>query len=256
LPAGSNGEVEYFPRVLGVAEVVFLTDKRTGREHRELYRLLAEPPKRGHPVDWQRAESVGSTFASGPAEPARWDDVPEALDSSKKLKALEKGFADALYSSEKLPLFENRTLELVSEPGESRTAFQERCRRAARQEAEQALTVERLKVAPRFEALDAEVPDGPTTSGRKRRAPASREETRQGEKLRKLTADWLAKQAEITERWRQVGEESVEVQVKPRKTDVRVTHFGLAWAPFVRVSGPDGQVKSVAVWRGGQSPRT
>jgi len=30
----------------------------------------------------------------------------------------------------------------------------------------------------------------------------------------------------------------VQIQVKPRKGDIRVTHFGLAWAPFWR---PDGR---------------
>ena len=29
-----------------------------------------------------------------------------------------------------------------------------------------------------------------------------------------------------------VAEKAAEVQVKPRKVDIRVTHFGLAWAPF------------------------
>ena len=43
-----------------------------------------------------------------------------------------------------------------------------------------------------------------------------------------------AKEAEITERYRRMADLADEVQLKPRKADVRVTHFGLAWAPFWR----------------------
>ena len=55
--------------------------------------------------------------------------------------------------------------------------------------------------------------------------------SRQEEKQRKLKADYQAKQAEIREKWRRVGDEATPIQVKPRKADVRVTHFGLAWVP-------------------------
>ena len=47
-----------------------------------------------------------------------------------------------------------------------------------------------------------------------------------------LEADLQAKKDEITERYRRLGEDADELQIKPRKVDIRVTHFGIAWAPF------------------------
>jgi hypothetical protein len=61
-------------------------------------------------------------------------------------------------------------------------------------------------------------------------APSNRQE----EKERKLMADYEAKQGEIAEKWRRVGEEYAPLRIKPRKSDVRVTQFGLAWMPTPR----------------------
>src|SRR5262249_50105391 len=155
--------------------------------------------------------------------------------------------------------------QLVSEPGEGRAAFQERCRAAARQVAEAALAVEKAKFAPRFAALDACLPEDqpppaaaaagswfdwfkkPAPPPRPR--PPPRQEERQQERLRKLTADWQAKKAELGEKWKRIGDEVSEVQVKPRKADVRVTHFGLAWVPFWVVGPGDGPVTAAAAYK-------
>jgi hypothetical protein len=61
-------------------------------------------------------------------------------------------------------------------------------------------------------------------------------------KLADLRADWLKKQEDLAEKWRRTGEECEEVTLAPRKTDVTVTHFGLAWAPCWEVAGPGGLV--------------
>jgi hypothetical protein len=63
--------------------------------------------------------------------------------------------------------------------------------------------------------------------------------------VRKLTTDYEAKRAEIMEKWKRVGEEAGPIQVKPRKVDVRVTHFGIAWVPFVRRKDAAGNVQIV-----------
>jgi hypothetical protein len=243
-PAGAS--VMYQPRVLGIGEIAFVVDKRKGKEHTETVRLLAKPAASGHPIDWDRAETVGEQLAKTPQPGARWDSVPDSLDTGRKFKVLEKAFADHLYSTKKLALFQNRTLGLVSDPGESLDSFRDRCRQAAAQEAAQALAMEKAKFTPRFQALGMAVPDDPrganhsdksilgwlfsvvvSTTQKDEGPPSSRKE----EKERKLKADYQAKQAEIHEKWKRVGEEFTPIQVKPRKVDVRVTHFGLAWLP-------------------------
>jgi predicted RNA-binding Zn-ribbon protein involved in translation (DUF1610 family) len=250
LPPSSsvNGAVLYQPRVLGICEIAFVIDKRKGKEHTETIRLLGCATASGHPIAWEYAEAVGERLAAAPLPNAQWDSVPDSLDTGRKLKSLEKAFAEYLYSTRKLALFQNRTLGLVSDPGESLDGFRNRCRQAAAAEAAQALAMEKAKFTPRFQALGLAVPDDPTGADASGNSllgwlfsavlPSRKEEgppqTRQEEKERKLTADYRAKQAEIHEKWKRIGEEYTAIQIKPRKVDVRVTHFGLAWLPASR----------------------
>jgi hypothetical protein len=61
----------------------------------------------------------------------------------------------------------------------------------------------------------------------KKALPADKHE----EKVRKLEADSQSKRNEVAEKWKRIGEEATPIQVKPRKVDIRVTLFGLAWVP-------------------------
>jgi hypothetical protein len=225
-PARRGRPVAYRPGVLAFAEVVFVLDKRTGAEFRTYVRRLAEAPPPGHPADWHRALTLSVEPAEQPEPDARWGSVPESLDTARKLKTLEKGFADFIYSVEKLPLFENRTLELVSAPGEKEERFRGRCKKAAEEHARQALEMERIKFTPKFEALGVKVPDLSRP-----RKPAGPSQDKQEEKVRKLEADYRSRCDEVREKWKRVGEEATPIQVKPRKVDIHVTHFGLAWVP-------------------------
>jgi hypothetical protein len=236
-------QVEYRPYLLGIVEVVFVIDKRSGREHCQPMRLLVQPAAPGHPMEWDRAESVPGGLDPTPVAGARWGAVSESLDTGRKLRALEKAFADYLYSSQKLTLFENRTLGLIGEVGEGEEAFRQRCRAAAGQQRDQAKKVEQAKFKPKFVALGEDLPAEapPAKSGSVWSwlglGGASSKPTKEEEKLRKLTTDYYAKMAEIEEKWKLAAEEVTTVQVKPRKADVRVTHFGIGWVPFCRRPG-------------------
>jgi hypothetical protein len=243
-PKAGARNIVYKPRVLGIGEIAFVVDKRKGKEHTESIRLLAQPAASGHPIDWDQSESIAEQLTDTSLTGAQWDSVPDSLDTGRKLKGLEKAFGEFLYSTKKLSLFQNRTLGLVSDPGEGVDAFRDRCRRAAAEEAAQALAMEKAKFTPRFKALDMSVPEdkrGADSSGTSLLGwlfsallPNSKDEEPSDPKQRKLKADYQAKQAEIHEKWRRVGEEYTAIQIKPRKVDVRVTHFGLAWVPMVR----------------------
>jgi hypothetical protein len=244
-PLGPTGSALYQARVLGIGEVAFVVDRRKGQEHSETVRLLARPAAAGHPIDWDRAEKIGDQLATTPLPGAQWDSVPDSLDTGRKLKALEKAFADFLYSTRKLSLYQNRTLGLVSDPGETLDSFRDRCQRAAAEEAGQALALEKAKFTPRFEALDMPVPADPSGADKSANSKLRwllssvwsviKDDAKElNERQRKLKADYLAKQAEIHEKWNRIGDEHIEIQVKPRKVDVRVTHFGLAWVPNPR----------------------
>jgi len=249
-PAGAA--LEYRAWVLGWAEVTYVVDKRAGKEHREMFRLLAPPPAPGHPVAWHEATRTTDKLAGKPQPDAAWGPAPEGLDTGRKLKAVEKAFGEYLYSTRKLDLYENRPLGLVSAVGEAEAAFRERCRAAAENEARAALELERAKFKPKFEALDMALPDEMpkksaslwqwlTGSGK---TTGSTVQSVDDPKQRKLLADYEAKKAEIHKKWQRAGEEVAALQVKPRKTDVRVTHFGVVWIPYWRLH------------RGGQVDRT
>ena len=102
--------------------------------------------------------------------------------------------------------------------------------------------MEKVKFKPKFEALDLKLPDekqaakgGGSWLGWIFPAPQATEsdDPKLEEKRRKLTTDYQSKVAEIGEKWKRLGEEATAIQVKPRKADVHVTHFGLGWAPYL-----------------------
>jgi hypothetical protein len=256
--------------LLGFAEVVF-TDRRRGLEHRRPYYLLAEAPPSGQPAGWHAAETIADGLAAAPEENARWTDVPEPLNTAKKLKTLERAFTDFLYSNAKLAVLTNRTLNLVGQPGEDVLAFQQRCRAAAHQQAEQALAEEKPRYSARFEAMNAPLPDAaPARQAEVEKTGSSwlswvpflthaldpktlpqqpRRSPQQQAKLAKLEKEWRARLATIYEKWKRLGESYEELLLKPRKADVRVTHFGLAWVPFWRVSGSGGGMETVPAYQ-------
>src|SRR5262249_55180053 len=138
-------------RLLGFAEVDFF-DKKRGLEYHRTYRLIADEPT-GESVNWAAAVTVPGQLADGPSPNAQWTDVPDGMNTAKKLKALQKTLADFLYTSARLSMFENTKLGLRSEPGEDVQTFLGKCREAARtraraelQQAQADYTVERQKL--------------------------------------------------------------------------------------------------------------
>jgi hypothetical protein len=266
-PAGA-AELVYQAYLLGFAEITF-ADKRRGQEHRRKYHLLARPPAPGQPVAWHAAEKVGESVAAGPEPGARWLDVPESLNTAKKLKALEKAFSDYLYGNTKFPLLENGQLNLYSAPGEDVVAFRQRCRSEAAHRFADELEQEKLKYRPKFQKLGALLPlENPAAdrhegsllgwinplkwfgpSGSAARPEPLVCKPGQENNVRRLAEEWLRRQAELREKWKQIGEEYTEVQLTPRRADVQIIQFGLAWAPSWQVTGEGVQGHTVAAYR-------
>ncbi|HEV3237370.1 MAG TPA: DUF87 domain-containing protein, partial [Gemmataceae bacterium] len=146
--AGAPGAtINYQAGLLACAEVTFV-DKRRGVDRNRVYRLLSTQASGVSLGTWQIARNVGDELVPGPEANARWGPVPESIASAKKLKALEKDFIGYLYGNAKMPVYENRKLELISKSGEDLSTFLERCRIAAQETAAKALATERKKVEP------------------------------------------------------------------------------------------------------------
>jgi hypothetical protein len=236
-PNTPHSTLLYEPRLFGAAEVVFVNKKKGN--YRRTYRYLSEPARDGETVRWATAEQTDELPSDASAEPeAHWAAVPESLNTARKLKALEKAFAEHLYANARMKLLENAKLGLTSQPGEDVLGFRERCRKAAAQEAEKVLTAEKAKFEAKFRALGVPMPEGHVREEGSlldllnplnwlKSMPKRHVE----DKVQKLHVEWLTRQAEIASQFKAAGEEYSETTLAPRRQDVQVTQFGLAWVP-------------------------
>jgi hypothetical protein len=78
----------------------------------------------------------------------------------------------------------------------------------------------------------------PPRAGQPAKDQARRARAKEAE--RKLQEEWQAKVVAVGEKWKKLADEYAELHLKPRKADIRVTHFGLAWAPFWQTGGGAG----------------
>ena len=109
-------------------------------------------------------------------------------------------------------------------------------------EAEKALAAEKQKVEPRFQALGVPMPEGHVRGESLLESINPLNWFRSGpnladkDKVNQLHSEWLIKQATIADQWKKIGEEYTENTLSPRRQDVKVTQFGLAWAPFWEIN--------------------
>jgi hypothetical protein len=210
---GEPAALLFQPRLLGFAEVVF-NDRKHKLEYRHVYRLLSLPPDAVHPEPWFHGEEIPETLsATAPAGEALWAEVPETLNDPKKLRKLEQALVYFLHKNAALTIYHNRFLGLLSKPQEDRAAFLGRCQEAAKTAAAEEL------------AAPAEQPAEMAAVGANGDSPAVPPPARSAKAS-------PARAARVEQKWQKKAEDIREIQLTPRKLDIRVTHFGLAWAPF------------------------
>ncbi len=258
----------YRAMLLAFGDVDFI-DKKRGLEFRRGYRLAADPPNGDPNINWSSALTVAGQLADGPNDNAQWSEVPESINSVKKLKALQKSFADFLYSSAKIALYESHSkLGLRSDLGEDVQAFQSRCRDDVRRRAEVELEQARVEYQTQRQKLAAKLPPEETPQPASSfiwnipgmswfkpgpskivLGPSTKAQSRQVSKDRKalqdLDADWQEKQEKVRRTWQPIGEAYGDILLTPRKGDIRVGNFGLVWTPYWRLSYADGHAETV-----------
>ncbi len=263
----------YRAKLLGFAEVLF-ADKKRNLEIRRKYRLIAEAPPANHPVSWMHAEPVAEGLTDAPGGEGEWFAVPEALNTARKLAALKKEFADHLYRYARQTIFENEKLELLSVPGEDLAAFQRHCEEKAPQSAEAQIAGEKPDFQKKFDALRAKIPPAeapPPPPEPKAKSfwdfgflsffksppppppvaapkPVDPKVQKAKDELQKLEAEWQKRRAEIFAEWKAAAQKYAEVPLKPRKADVDVSHFGLVWVPYWRITQADGKIDYQAAY--------
>jgi len=235
--------------LVGWADVA-AEDKKMGRKYTRAVRLLAPAPAEGQAVDWARAEAVGEALDQRGRLDATWAAVPDGVNTLKKLKALEKPFAEYLAGT-KVMVPTNARLKMSCDSAESPEAFLARCQGVAWREFEKKLAAERETYAPEFKRYQVTVPeDDPVAEGApwaerwqqflrgspvRRTKPPATLSPKDKTQLENLENEWHGARANLAESWKQAGEQIGEMALAPKKGDIKVTRLGLAWAPFWQI---------------------
>jgi hypothetical protein len=269
----------YHPAVVALAKLRFAHTK-SRQTHTEEAAYLLPVEGEGYVVDWAAGKiNLESNDLDRRAEPdAYFDELPADLGESRRYTALKKEFEDYLYYNSLKNIWFNPHLKLYSEIGETESAFQRRCRKAA-QEAhdaeakklkakyereldrledrlsreEQELEKDKIEHdARKQEELLSGVESvfslfaGRRSSSRLSKASTKRRLTRQAradieeseeqiedleEQIDELEAEAKREIEELAEKWSALIDEWEEVEVRPRRTDVRINLFALAWLP-------------------------
>jgi hypothetical protein len=156
-PARSVASLQYEPRILGAATVLFDERKLGVNEQRTV--LLAAPVSDGPmPVDWSAAELLSDytvrDLETEPRAGCQWAELPKAAGQPKNYATWSKDFAQYLSQSETLELFKSPSLGEVSRPGETEREFRIRLTARAHEERDAITAKLRQKYASRFQTLN------------------------------------------------------------------------------------------------------
>lgn len=152
--AGQHGAAElvYRPQLLAQASARIL-DRKLSLDHELAMAALAPRAGRlrweehlGDPIDPQLLQQ-------GPVSQSSFAELDESLKDPRKLKALEKDFADFVYHAAELRLLWNPELELVAQPGTARQDFERQVAQAAQQARDQQAKEIRRKYQKKLETL-------------------------------------------------------------------------------------------------------
>lgn len=145
----------YQPQVLAMGTVNFVDRKRGVDEQKEVT-ILVDPPQAPGIVRWDRGLAVElepRDLEDRPEPEAYFADVPDSINSGRKLKTLAKDFADYLYRNFTFRLYYNPVLKIYSEPGEDERAFKIRCQQMAREHRDAEVDKLAAKYCRRIERL-------------------------------------------------------------------------------------------------------
>jgi len=152
-----TGTTSFAPAALGVARVhTMLPD---GGAYTETVALVAPLSADSTAPDWSTATSSGDAPPSAPQAPAGaiFAALPAALGKSGTMSRWEKAFADAVYRTRTVKLFESKRLRIVSKPGESERDFRIRLGDATRSSRDADVEALRARYATRLETLENQI---------------------------------------------------------------------------------------------------
>ncbi|BCR06039.1 ATP-binding protein [Desulfuromonas versatilis] len=154
--AGAGAEVVYHPRVVGAADVHYLSS-RPPLDATRRYLLACEPSDSPLPVEWQYAEQLEldpADLAGEPASGASFAPCPAPVHEAKNFKEWERLFTRWIRSGCELVLWQSPGFKTVSAVGESERDFRIRVQQQANEQRDEAVAKLREKYAERTAALE------------------------------------------------------------------------------------------------------
>jgi hypothetical protein len=266
----TDANLRYDARVLGVATVNFVDDKRNVREQQSVTMLVA-PPSGSGLMRWDDASQIEidqADLAGQPEAGALFGETPAAINTAKKLATLSGDLAD--YSP---------VLKVYSEPGEDERAFKIRLQQVAREQRDAEVDKLAAKVETKLDSLreklrreeielqkDQSAYDarkqqemlsagdsllslfggrkritsalGSASQKRQMTERAKQEVQESQETIAQLNQDIADLQAELDQlsqeaatRWNDAMDQIEPYPVRPRKSDVDVQRLAVAWSP-------------------------
>jgi hypothetical protein len=156
VPATATGTSVYKPALVGAAKLRYLDDKQKLDETRDVVMLV--PIGNGAAaVDWSQAKELDialDELEKEAADDAQFENLPEAAAKSKNYPIWNKAFANWLFQTQKLDLFDSRALGERSKPGEAERDFRIRLQQIAREQRDTIAEQLRQKYAPKIAALE------------------------------------------------------------------------------------------------------
>jgi hypothetical protein len=160
--------------LLGAAKLRFLDEKSKVDQTEDV--MFATPFCDGpQSIDWHQAAPVEASLdelEKEPAEAAQFEELPHDAANAKNYPGWSKAFANWLFQTQTVTLFESPSLGDQSKPGEAERDFRIRLQQAAREERDRIAAALRQKYAPRMAMLDE----------RKRRAELATEQQKAQQK--------------------------------------------------------------------------
>ncbi|MBN1262168.1 MAG: hypothetical protein JXB35_15930 [Anaerolineae bacterium] len=293
-----NRHVFYVPALFGAGRVHFVKNTKAIQvSESEAFALLAQPPRGVGVVRWEQAESLElepRDLLDRPEPDAYFDELPDTINESKELTALNRELADHLYRTAELKLFYSPAAKLYSRPAEDERQFRLRVNQEARELRDDEVdtlqerykskirtledrlrraqaALEKREATARMRQQDALLTAGETVlslfSGRRRSVSAAARRVSYTstakadveaaedqvealeEDLRVLQEELKIATDEIVAKWEEALAEIEELPIKPRRNDIEVNLFALAWTPhwLVTFQGRGGITQSEIV---------
>jgi len=158
-----SSKVTYIPKILATSKVRFYDEKRKVDKVEEFHYLVDAPDDFGR-INWEDGHAINgweSYIVQNPKHDSNaevsFSDIPEAMNTAKEFKAVEKNYSDFLYQNKKAFILEHDDFDIYQKEGESDEAFNMRVQTIARENRDEELDDLHDKYEDKFERIDDKI---------------------------------------------------------------------------------------------------